>query len=67
MVQKPYLVAMRPPDRVLGFSPSGWLMNFSAGPKAYARLELRDFLRSDWELHTPEEIAAAARGEEPQE
>lgn len=67
MVQKPYLVAMRPPSRIFGFNPSGSLVNFALGPRAYARLNMQDFLVDIWELLTPEELAAAATAIAPTE
>jgi len=67
MVANPSLMAMRPPDRIVGFNPGGMLCNFALGPRAYARLNMQDFLVDVWEVHTPEEIDAAARGVEPKE
>lgn len=61
MVQKPYLIALSPQGRVIGFNPAGYLVDFAKGGKVYPRLRMQDFLQDSWELKTPDELEALAQ------
>jgi hypothetical protein len=57
---QPTLMAYAPPDRILGFSRTHFLVDFRTGREKFAHLRIDDFLRIDWELMTPEQLQANA-------
>ncbi len=67
LAQNPSLVALCPPQRMLIFSPTGWLMMLGGRRPEYARLRLQDFLNTTWECVTPDQLQMLATQSAPGE
>ena len=57
LAAQPQLMILAPPARILAFNPRRILVSFAKGRETYAHLRLDDFLRLDWTVVTPEELA----------
>ena len=58
LAAQPQLMILAPPARILAFNPRRILVSFARGKETYAHLRMDDFLRMDWTVVTPEELAA---------
>jgi hypothetical protein len=61
LMRRPGTIALAPPLRMIGFNDTGHLMQLGGKKPDYARLNVKDFMREDFEVVTPEQLAELAK------